>query len=457
MTLEEAFPPLVATEVPARYRAVAEHGERWSTEQIEYEDGQIKGAFEVHAFQTAPRRMAALFLDISERKRMEARLRQSEKMEAIGQLAGGIAHDFNNQLTGIMGYAELLASSATDPALRDYAAKVLRLASRSAQLTTQLLTFARKGSYRFVAVDVHDILSEVVELLQTTVGDRVRIACDLQADPSTTQGDPSVLQSAFLNLGINACDAMPDGGNLFVHTSVVDLKREKADGLLLSQASGRFVLVRISDTGTGMDAQTRKHIFEPFFTTKGPGRGTGMGLAAVYGAMRLHQGAIGVDSAVGRGTSFRLYLPCVETSTVPESRRPRPPAAHRALRILLVDDDPTVRDVSRQMIESLGHEVICCESGTQAVAEYAERWREIDLVIVDLVMPGMDGRETFHALRSIDPSIVALLATGYGIHGEAHDVVRDGMCGLLEKPFSMEDLADKLALAKHATARRRDA
>jgi PAS domain S-box-containing protein len=453
-TIEEAFPPLVATEVPARYRAAAEHGERWSTEQIEYEDDHVKGAFEVHAFQTAPRRMAALFLDISERKRMEARLRQSEKMEAIGQLAGGIAHDFNNQLTGIMGYAELLASSATDPALRDYAAKVLRLASRSAQLTNQLLTFARKGSYRFVAVDLHAILSEVVGLLQTTMGDRVHIACDLQAAPSTTRGDPTVLQSAFLNLGINACDAMPDGGNLFLETSVVDLKGEQADGLLLRQTSGRFVLVRVSDTGIGMDAQTRKHLFEPFFTTKAPGRGTGMGLAAVYGAVRLHQGAIGVDSAVGEGTSFRLYLPCVDTSAKPEPRRPAASAAKRALRILLVDDDPTVRDVSRQMLESLGHEVLSCESGTQAVAEYAARWREIDLAIVDLVMPGMDGRETFDALRKINPAILALLATGYGIHGEAHDVVRDGMCGLLEKPFGMEDLASKLASAMRSVRRR---
>jgi len=264
------------------------------------------------------------------------------------------------------------------------------------------------------------------------------------------------LQSAFLNLGINACDAMPDGGNLFLETSVVDLKGEQADGLLLRQTSGRFVLVRMSDTGIGMDAQTRKHIFEPFFTTKAPGRGTGMGLAAVYGAVRLHQGAIGVDSAVGEGTSFRLYLPCVDTSVKPEPRRPAASAAKRALRILLVDDDLTVRDVSRQMIESLGHEVLCCESGTQAVAEYAERWREIDLAIVDLVMPGMDGRETFDALRNINPAIVALLATGYGIHGEAHDVVRDGMCGLLEKPFSMEELASKLASAMRVVPRRRD-
>ncbi|PKN32351.1 MAG: hypothetical protein CVU63_19230, partial [Deltaproteobacteria bacterium HGW-Deltaproteobacteria-20] len=155
-------------------------------------------------------------------------------------------------------------------------------------------------------------------------------------------------------------------------------------------------------------------------------------------------------------TSFRLYLPCVEASMELESRRPTPSAAQRPLRILLVDDDPTVRDVSRQMIESLGHEVLCCESGTQAVAEYAERWRETDLVIVDLVMPGMDGRETFHALRKIHPTIVALLATGYGIHGEAHDVVRDGMCGLLEKPFSMEELASKLALAMRSVPRRRD-
>ena len=248
-----------------------------------------------------------------ERTALEARLQQAEKLQAIGQLAGGVAHDFNNQLMGIVGFAHLLQSALKgQPELESNVEGILVGAQRAADLTKQLLAFARKGKYVNERVDVHHAIAEVSALLKRSIDKRVRIEQRLCAKPSTVLGDPSQLQNAILNLAINARDSMPDGGEIIFTTGVIDLDEEYCRHHTHEIAPGRYLKISVTDSGIGIDEETQKHIFEPFFTTKDLGEGTGMGLASVYGTVKNHQGTVHVDSEVGRGTTIGVYLPVLE-------------------------------------------------------------------------------------------------------------------------------------------------
>jgi PAS domain S-box-containing protein len=384
--------------------------------------------------------------DITGRRQLEAQLRQAEKMDAIGQLAGGIAHDFNNQLVGILGYAEMLREEAgSNPTLTRYADNILLAVKRSSDLTAQLLAFSRKGKYLTTTVDLHRVVFEVVSLLKHSIDKRISVQQQLKANPSTTVGDPTQLQSAVLNLALNARDVMPDGGELVFATDVVELDEEYCGTVPYDVTPGSYLQVSVADTGTGMDEQTRARIFEPFFTTKEPGKGTGMGLAAVYGTIKNHKGSITVYSEPGHGSTFRLYLPLVsESSVVPDAIRTPAERVEGGGHVLLVEDDEMVRDVGRQMLEALGYTVTTRADGAQALEHYEKEWRSIDLVILDMVMPVMGGKEAFIAMRKINPDIVALLSSGFSIDGEPQNIIDEGVKGFIQKPFRRGELAQKV-------------
>jgi PAS domain S-box-containing protein len=400
-------------------------------------------------FASTPRRLQGglmiwdgMEIDITERRRLEERLRQTEKMEAIGQLAGGVAHDFNNQLAGIMGYAELLERRLDDPHDRRFAERIISTASRAAELAAQLLAFARKGNTISAPVNLHDIVHEVVSILAHSIDRRIRIRQHLDASPPWTVGDPTALQNALLNLGLNARDAMPEGGELVFATSVEALP---VPGAPPDLPPGRYVRLDATDSGAGMTEETQRHLFEPFFTTKERGKGTGLGLAAVYGIVQNHRGAITVRSAPGRGTTFAIYLPASEPPAGAQPTDAGATATPRRVRVLLADDEAPVRETVSHRLRGEGHTVVTAEDGVEALRYYEASWREIDLVILDLMMPRMGGRDAFVAMRRINPDLRALVISGYSVEGEAQEMLEAGVLGFLQKPFQGEALVRMVA------------
>ncbi|MFW5882452.1 MAG: PAS domain S-box protein [Planctomycetota bacterium] len=383
--------------------------------------------------------------DITARKRAEqeheelqAQILHTQKMDAIGQLAGGVAHDFNNQLTGVLGFASMLLKRLDDQHLKRYAEQIIASARRSSDLTQKLLAFSRKGQFQRIPVDVHRIINDTVEMLQHSIDKRIRILRHFDAQLARIVGDPSLLQNALLNLAVNARDAMSEGGEMTFTTTVATLEARTIPGFELS--SGRYLVVGVEDTGCGMSQEVQAHLFEPFFTTKEAGRGTGMGLASVFGTVKQHQGAITVYSESGLGTIFRLYLPLAEQPVEAECGDTPPRAMRSQLRILVVDDEDFVRDLVDEMLTDAGHRVTCAEDGVRAVERYRQDWPEIDLVILDMIMPGLDGRDTFRAMKAINPAIRAILASGYSLNEQSQAILAEGALGFVQKPFSPDEL-----------------
>ncbi|MHC4718217.1 MAG: hybrid sensor histidine kinase/response regulator, partial [Planctomycetota bacterium] len=340
----------------------------------------------------------------SRQARLEEQLRQSQKMEAIGELAGGVAHDFNNLLTGIMGNAQLLDMRlARESEESGYATEIVRAATRAADLTRQLLAFSRRGPVQTVPVDVHEVVAEVVKLLSHSIDRRIELAEDLQASPSCVMGDPSHLQNAILNLAVNARDAMPEGGRLQFATRNVVLDEEYCRLRAGQLYPGPHVEISVSDTGVGMDAELQERIFEPFFTTKSAGKGTGLGLATVYGCVRAHGGIIDVYSEVGKGSTFKVLLPLaeVEAEAAASEGEPIKGAGH----ILLVDDEDLVRNFAAKALRGLGYTVTTAADGVDALDLYRRRHGEFDAVILDLIMPRLSGQDTFRLMKEIDPHV----------------------------------------------------
>ncbi len=390
--------------------------------------------------------------DITEKKQTEAEnqklqehLRHAEKMEAIGYLAGGIAHDFNNQLTGVLGYAELLVFRLEDKKLTAYAQNIIDSANRSAALIEQLLAFGRKGKYLSVPVAIEQIVGEVTSLLQRSIDKRIEIHQNFHDGTTQVLGDPNQLQSALLNIALNARDAMPEGGKLSFETALFkpapDWKHAKiyAEG----QTEVEYLRVSIADTGCGMDTEVINRIFEPFFTTKEMGKGTGMGLASVYGTMTNHNGHIDVESSIGKGTTFHLYFP-LAASDLQEDQPKFCTLVTGKARILLVDDERIVRGVAVEMLQSLGYQVYECEDGQQAVEYYRQAWREIDLVILDMIMPVMDGRDAFIAMQQINPDVRVILCSGYSLDDRVQSILEEGKIGFVGKPFTVGELSEQV-------------
>jgi PAS domain S-box-containing protein len=377
----------------------------------------------------------AVSRDVTRQAELEERLRQAHKMEAIGSLAGGMAHDFNNLLTSILGYSNLLKDALEDrPDLREAAEVIESGARRGAELTQQLLGFARKGKNRDVSVDLHRGIRDTVALLSRTLDKRISIDQRLEAEAPFVQGDPIQLQQVMLNLAVNAGDAMPSGGELTFTTRQVSLEDDAPSGL----PPGPYVMVSVSDTGRGIPNADIERIFEPFFTTKDPGEGTGMGLAMVYGIVENHAGAIQVESEVDRGTTIRVYLPVAAEKPRAE-RVPEETGDRATMRVLVVDDDAFIRSMATEMLEGLGYEVATAADGEQAVETYEES--EFDLVLLDMVMPRMGGRDCFRALKEIDPDVRTVLSTGYGFNVAAQEILDEGVLGFLPKPYTLNELA----------------
>ncbi len=388
--------------------------------------------------------------DISRRKqaeermqRQEEQLRQSQKMEALGRLAGGVAHDFNNLLVGIQGYAELLAGRVgDDPALARPVRAVVRCAERAADLTQHLLSFSRKGDLKREAMDANGVLKGVVGLLQHCLDRRVVVNTRFQASVATIMGDAAQLESMVLNLALNAGDAMPTGGALTLATETVTLPEELAGVVPSALVPGDYLVLTVTDEGQGMDEATRLRCFEPFFTTKPPGRGTGLGLATVYGVVKAHDGGIKVSSEPGVGTTFTVYLPLVSASETQGAAAGQPALTMGAGRVMVVDDEEHIRELAQELLGSLGYDVVTCADGEEAVQRFQNERETVDLVLLDVVMPRLDGWQVLDAIRRMDPTAAVVLCSGYS--GTRRT---DATVPWLQKPFRLQELADTVAQA----------
>jgi PAS domain S-box-containing protein len=394
------------------------------------------------------RLIVAVHRDLSERRRgeeerrvLEERLRHAEKMEAIGTLAGGIAHDFNNLLMGIQGYASLI-SLDLEPSHPDYERlkRIEEHVRSGADLTRQLLGFASGGQYDVKPADMNDILEKSASMFGRTKKE-ITIHGKYGKDLMAVEVDRGQMEQVFMNLYVNAWQAMPGGGEIFLETENAVLDNDRASRHAMKP--GRYVKIMVSDTGTGMDEKTRVRIFDPFFTTKGMGRGTGLGLATVYGIIKGHGGMIDVESELGRGTRFTIHLPASEKTVVKE-KGATGTVSKGTETILLVEDEKAVLEVSRELLEFLGYRVYAVGSGQEAIAVYLEKGKGIDLVVLDMVMPGISGGETFDRLREIDPHVRVLLASGYSIEGEAKTIMARGCNGFIQKPFRLEKISGKI-------------
>ena len=561
--IEEAFPGLVTTEIPARYREAARIGKVWRTEQFDYHHGRIKGAFDVVAFQTEPRHMAVLFneitarkqaemalkesesryraffeqgpdgivildsqtlrpvqfndqvcqmlgysreafakldlsdieapqtsarretlaanlsregygnfeirlltnegeerdvnitaqrielaghpvyhcmlRDITEKTKLQQQLQQAQKFEAVGTLAGGIAHDFNNLLMGIQGRASLLAVDF-DPAdaRQEHINAIAEYVRSATNLTKQLLGFARGGKYEVKPLDLNRLLRASAGMFGRT---RKEIGIHIKTPPQAVVvvADRAQIEQVLLNLYVNAWQAMPDGGELFLATAMMELDEAVCGPHQLP--AGRYAKITVTDTGIGIDGAIRHRIFDPFFTTKEKDRGTGLGLASAYGIVKNHGGFISVYSEVGHGTTFNIYLP-----TSAQEIQTAPPDKRRLVKgtetILLVDDEEMILEVGAAMLAKLGYRVVRARGGPQAVEML--QGQAIDLIILDLIMPGLDGGKTFDRLRQLQATIPVILSSGYSINGQATEIMSRGCNGFIQKPFNIVELSQKI-------------
>jgi two-component system cell cycle sensor histidine kinase/response regulator CckA len=380
--------------------------------------------------------------DITESKLIASKLQQIQKFEAIGTLAGGIAHDFNNLLMGIQGRASLISMDldASHP-YREQIQAIEEYIRSATNLTQQLLGLARGGKYEVKPVDINELVRASSDMFGRTRKE-IRIHSKCQASPLVVEADRRQLEQVLLNMYINAWQAMPpNGGELYLETKIVTM--DEASCKTHQTKPGRYVKVSITDTGTGMSETIRLQIFDPFFTTKEKGRGTGLGLASAFGIIKNHGGMITVYSEVGHGTTFTIYLPVSDK----DAHREVPVGGELikgSATILLVDDEALIIDVARAMLERLGYRVVVCMEGQEAVTVITDMGDEIDLVILDMILPGMDGGTTFDCIRQIQPDMPVILSSGYAINGQADNIMRRGCNGFMQKPYNIAELSQKI-------------
>jgi PAS domain S-box-containing protein len=385
--------------------------------------------------------------DITERRRLEEQLRQSQKMEAVGQLAGGVAHDFNNLLTAILGNISLMLAGVppSDPN-RELLRDTETAAMRAADLTKQLLGFSRRTMLRLEPTNLNSAVQEAIRILRRTIDPRIAVEIRDARDLWTAWGDPGQLNQVLINLCLNARDAMPDGGTLTVETANVVVDGDYAQ-LHLDARPGEFVVLRVGDTGHGIPAEIRSRIFEPFFTTKRPGQGTGLGLAMVFGIVKQHQGWIDCHSETDRGTRFDIYLPRFVEGTGMSPEPASTPASNGGSEtILIVDDEQMIRNLGKTILQRQGYEVMLAEDGQEALEIYMRDPQRIDLVILDLTMPRLSGHDTLREMRQINPDVPVLFASGYSAE-HMSDTEREGVLGFINKPYRPQELANTVRAA----------
>ncbi|MFK5926046.1 MAG: response regulator [Desulfuromusa sp.] len=385
--------------------------------------------------------MVILAQDITERKSIEERLRHSQKMDAIGQLAGGVAHDFNNMLGGIMGAAELLKRSKNlGEKEKKYIDMLINASERAADLTTKLSAFGRKGKTESKAVDVDTVVSNTLGIVQQTFNKNIKVTTAMEATETIVVGDHTGLQNALLNLCINAGQAMPDGGDLTITTRNIHLDSEYCNTLPFAIEPGKYVDLEVTDTGPGIDDDDIEHIFEPFFTTKEVGKGTGLGLASVYGMVEEHHGAITVSSEKGRGTTFHLMLPCSNESVNNKQDSSEEFQIHASGCILLVDDEDIIRATGRALLEEIGYTVVTADNGRAGVDIFKKSPTEFNIIILDMIMPEMNGTEAFYAIKKIDPNATIFIASGYTKEEKLDELEKHGLSGFIHKPYKLNEL-----------------
>lgn len=417
--------PEAASEVSAAYSQFELNGKQFSTKILPIkEEGN--------------RANIVILNDITEQKRMESQLRNAQKMEAIGTLAGGIAHDFNNLLMGVQGHTSLmlLQVDPTHPTIV-HLKEIEDLVQRGSDLTKQLLTFAREDKQNLRPANLNDIIEKTAGMFGRTRKE-IAIRKKYKKDLWPVVIDHGKIKEVMLNLYVNASQAMPRGGELTLKTA--NVKLDGKDVKPLKMEPGPYVRIMVSDTGIGMDEKTMERIFEPFFTTKELGKGTGLGLASVYGIIKNHGGFINVDSEKGKGTTFTIYLPTTKMDVKIKEDDPGR-ILEGSETILLVDDEKIILNVGLEILESMGYQVLVAGSGKAAIEVYKENQDKIDMIILDTIMPEMGGNETYQQLREINPQVKVLLSSGYGIDDQAVQMLALDCDGFIQKPFNMKDLS----------------
>jgi two-component system, cell cycle sensor histidine kinase and response regulator CckA len=443
----EEFAALTVFDIrpPEEHAALREHQKDWDTPG-EYhgvwkhcrKDGKIFEADIIsHPLEYGGRKVRMVVAqDISERQALEEQLRQAQKMEAVGRLAGGVAHDFNNLLMVIKGHTELLLNVVPVPpqALKKIE-QIDRAADRAAALTRQLLAFSRMQVLQPRVMNVNGVVEEMGKLLPRLIGEDIELILRTSPDLGVIRADASQMEQIIMNLAVNARDAMPAGGKLVIETSNADLDRAYSSVHPLVKP-GRYVLLAVSDTGTGMDAQTQTRIFEPFFTTKGQGKGTGLGLSTVYGVVKQSGGYVWVYSEIGKGTSFKIYLPRVDQAEDQATPAPSSEAPSGAGTILLAEDEQEVREVAREFLESGGYTVLEARDGADALRLAEQHAGVIDLLVTDMVMPGMTGQELATRIKEKRKALHIIFMSGYSEYAAVEAAHSDPKLRLLTKPFS---------------------
>lgn len=379
---------------------------------------------------------------LKELKSTQKQLLHAQKMESMGTLAGGIAHDFNNLLSGILGYASLLKIKIDpDRLIYKYADTIEQSAVKASKLTQQLLAFSRGGNYQAQVINLNRVIEETLHILERTIFKKIQISKSLDSDLWTVEADPSQIEQVLMNLAINACDAMPTGGKLTVTTENFHL--DDSNGYI-EAIPGNYVKMSISDTGEGIPEGIQSKIFDPFFSTKGKEKGTGLGLAVVYGIVKNHGGYINLKSAPAKGTTFEIILPMSDKTEETTDIVTELKVKGGRETILLVDDEEVLRSLGQEILIQNGYTVFLASNGIEAIQLYEKQEGNIDLVVLDMIMPKMDGLETYKHLKEMNPSLKILITSGYSHDSQSHKEFRNGIEGFIQKPYKIDTLTKKV-------------
>lgn len=383
-----------------------------------------------------------------ERIKLQEQLIHSQKMDAVGQLAGGIAHDFNNLLTAIIGATDLLTQiQKDDQEAKEYIDMISSASLRASKLVQGLLTFSRKSHLSNENFNIHESIQKVLSMLERTIDKNITVTSKLNAEIAIINSDQSLIENALLNLCINARDAMPDGGHLTVSTKNVD-KIDKSNVLLPNIEDEKYIEVKIKDTGVGISSETQKHIFEPFYTTKDIGKGTGLGLSLVYQTIKDNDGSLDIESELGQGTVLKMYFPIISEKQInSEENNPEQSTVKGHGLILVIEDEEIVRKLFVRTLKSLGYDILTANDGEEGVKIYRKNKEEIDLVLLDLLMPKMNGEEAFYALKEMNPDVKVIITSGFSQETNIDKLIKDGALSFIKKPCRKHELSNAIQSA----------